>query len=102
MGCMVDNICLNVLFHNLSAGSETLEFSKKFFTEFNEFSDKIFVIRRIIVFKPATSCVRNRDATTLPERHRCKLIPNHASVIYKLNSLNFHFKFLQEPFQDLQ
>ena len=44
---------------------KTFEFSLNVFTEF---SDKIFVITGKGL-RPATSCVRDQDATTVPARH---------------------------------
>ena len=44
---------------------KTFEFSLNAFTEF---SDKIFVITEKGL-KPATSCVRDQDVTTVPARH---------------------------------
>ena len=47
---------------------ETMEFSLNVFTEFAEFSDKnYYVLKRL--FEPATSCVRDKDASTAPARH---------------------------------
>ena len=40
----------------------------KCFTEFSEFSDKIFVTT-VKWFAPATFCVRDQDATTAPARY---------------------------------
>ena len=45
------------------------EFSLNVFTEFAEFGDnKYHILKRL--FEPATSCVRDHDATTAPVRHR--------------------------------
>ena len=46
------------------------EFSLNVFNEFDEFGDKkyYYVLKRL--FEPATSCVRDQDATTSPARHR--------------------------------
>ena len=46
------------------------EFSQNVFTEFAEFGDKkyYYVLKRL--FEPATSCVRDHDATTSSGRHR--------------------------------
>ena len=48
--------------------SESLEFFLNVFTEFAEFSDKIFFIE-LKGFEPATSCVRDQDATTVSARY---------------------------------
>ena len=48
--------------------SLTFEFSLNVFTEFAEFSDKIFVITAKGL-EPATACVRDQDAATGPARH---------------------------------
>ena len=45
-----------------------MEFFLNVFTEFIEFSDKIFAIA-VKGLEPPTSCVRNQDATTAPARH---------------------------------
>ena len=37
-------------------------------TEFREFNDKIFDIT-VRGLEPATSCIRDQDATTAPEKH---------------------------------
>ena len=42
------------------------EFSLNVFTEFND--KKYYIYKRL--FEPATSCVRDQDATTAPARHR--------------------------------
>ena len=47
----------------------TIKFSLNVFTEFNEFGDKKYYILKIL-FQPATSCVRDQDATTAPVRCR--------------------------------
>ena len=44
----------------------TMELSLNLFTEFGEFSDKS---KRVGTCYPATSCVRDQDATTAPPRH---------------------------------
>ena len=47
------------------------EFSLNVFTEFSEFSDKniCHYSKRARTCHPATSCVRNQDATTMPVKH---------------------------------
>ena len=64
----------------------SMEFSLNVFTEFVEFSDKniCHYRKRTQTCHPATSCIREKDATTVPGGHRIfKLSPIHASVIYK-------------------
>ena len=67
-----------------------MEFSLNGFTEFAEFSDKnvCYYSKRAWTCHPATSCVRDQDATTAPARHRWEAAslnwaPIHASVIYQ-------------------
>ena len=43
-------------------------FSLNVFTEFSEFSDKLFVIT-VKGFEPDTTCVRHQDASTATARH---------------------------------
>ena len=54
---------------------------------FTEFSDNLFsTTKRIAVLEPATSCVRGREASTVPGRERIfKLTQIHASVIYEIH-----------------
>ena len=49
----------------------TFEFSLNVFTEFTEFSDKniCHYNKRAQTCHPATSCVRDQDAITVPARH---------------------------------
>ena len=49
----------------------TIEFSLNVFTEFAEFSDKnmYYYSKRVRTCHPATSCVRDMDASTVPARH---------------------------------
>ena len=49
----------------------TIEFSLNVFTEFAEFSDKniCHYSKRAWTCHPATSCVRDQDATPVPARH---------------------------------
>ena len=49
----------------------TFEFSLNVFTEFAEFSDKniCHYNKRAQTCHPATSCVRDQDAITVPARH---------------------------------
>ena len=47
---------------------DSIEFSLNVFTEFAEFSHKnYYILKRL--FEPATSCVRDQDATTVQTRH---------------------------------
>ena len=48
----------------------TMEFSRNVFTEFSELSDKKIKNERIAISEPTISCVRDRDDTTVPQRHR--------------------------------
>ena len=48
--------------------TETVEFFLNVFTEFSKFGDKKFAIK-VKGLEPATSCVRDQDATTVPARH---------------------------------
>ena len=41
----------------------------KCFTEFSKFSDKNIFVITVKRLEPATSCVRDQDATTAPSRH---------------------------------
>ena len=45
-----------------------MEFFLNVFTEFSKFSDKKFTIT-VKGLVPATSCIRDQDATTVPARH---------------------------------
>ena len=45
-----------------------MEFSLNVFTEFAEFSDNT-----VKGLEPATSCVRDQDATTVPVRHMSEI-----------------------------
>ena len=49
--------------------SMTFEFFVNALTEFTKFTDKNILFEKRL-FEPATSCVRNQDATTAPARHR--------------------------------
>ena len=46
-----------------------MEFSLNVFTKFAEFGDKKLKIKRIVVFEPTIYCVRDRDDTTVLQRH---------------------------------
>ena len=55
-------------FTPISANQAVLMISSiKVFTEFAEFNDKIYFFKRL--FEPATSCIRDLDATTTPAGH---------------------------------
>ena len=47
---------------------DSFKFSLNTFIEFAEFSEQIFTTR-VRGFQPATSCVRDGDATAAPSRH---------------------------------
>ena len=67
------------------SGAKLFEFFLNFFIEFG---DKIFVIT-VKGFEPATTCVRDQDAATVPARQMWETgslnwAPSHASVIYQI------------------
>ena len=65
---------------------ETIEFFLNVCTEFTEKIDIYCILKRL--FEPATSCVRDQDATAAPARQVAegifKLSPIPASVIYQI------------------
>ena len=54
-----------------SFASFAFEFSINVFTQFAEFIDKNnIILKKSVVLEPTISCVRDRDSTIVPQRHR--------------------------------
>ena len=68
--------------------SQPLDMNSGVFPKWFQWIQKIFVIT-VKGLEPATSCIRDQDATTAPATHVCgdrifKLTPIHASAIYQI------------------
>ena len=76
----------------------SIEFFLNVVTEFAEFSDKniCHYSKRAQTCHPATSCVRDQDATTAPAR---QLSPIHASVIYQIPWIRW-IQWIPVPFRE--
>ena len=69
--CHADYISHSLQGRNTTNVGKTIEYSLNVFTEFAEFSDKnnCHCSKRARTCQPATSCVRDQDAITVPTRH---------------------------------